>query len=56
MDKNMNKNTNKSASKSTEKSTEKNAQGGMNRTEFAEEYSVDTNKKANCNKQSKPNN
>lgn len=45
MDKNTNMNK---TNKSTEKSTQKN----MNRTEFAEEYSVDTNKKANCNKQS----
>ncbi len=46
----MDKCTNKNATKATEKCTNKN----MNRTEFAEEYSIDTNKKANNtnNKQS----
>lgn len=45
MDKNTNKNTNKNA--------EKNAQKGMNRTEFAQEYSIDTSKAEKSNKTSK---
>lgn len=47
----MDKNTNKNASKNTEK----NAQKGMNRTEFAQEYSIDTGKTEKTNKTSKTN-
>ena len=45
MDKNNNK-TNK---------TEKNNQKGMNRTEFAQEYSIDTGKNEKTNKTNKTN-
>ena len=40
MDKNMNRN----ADKNTNKNVNKDAQKGMNRTEFAQEYSLDTGK------------
>ena len=33
--------------KNTNKNAEKNTQKGMNRTEFAQEYSIDTSKKTN---------
>ncbi len=46
MDKNNNKANNK---------TEKNNQKGMNRTEFAQEYSIDTGKNDKTNKNNKNN-
>ena len=44
----MDKNTNK-----TNKATEKTMQKGMNRTEFAQEYSLDTGKANKTNKTTK---
>ena len=43
----MDKNTNKN------KNADKNAQKGMNRTEFAQEYSIDTGKANKMNKNNK---
>ena len=46
----MDKNTNNTNTK-----TEKNNQKGMNRTEFAQEYSIDTGKNDKTNKTNKNN-
>lgn len=46
----MDKNNNK-----TNKNAEKNNQKGMNRTEFAQEYSIDTGKADKTNKTNKNN-